>query len=179
MLQNTGILADYKIRPLTKADQAFLWEMLYQSFFVPEGKSPFERNIVNRPENARYVEDWGCENDSGFVAVNGNNQSIGAVWLRLFKDNEKGFGYVDAKTPEFGIAVLPEYRGKGLGTILLSRLIEATEDVYEYLSLSVADENPAQHLYRRLGFEPVRKSGGAVIMKRKSTKKMSAAEGKK
>ncbi len=67
MLQNTGILAGYKIRPLTKADQAFLWEMLYQSFFVPKGKSPFERNIVNRPENARYVEDWGCENDSGFV----------------------------------------------------------------------------------------------------------------
>ncbi len=168
MLQNTGILADYKIRPLTKADQAFLWEMLYQSFFVPKGKSPFERNIVNRPENARYVEDWGRENDSGFVAVNGNNQSIGAVWLRLFKDNEKGFGYVDAKTPELGIAVLPEFRGRGLGTMLLSHLIEATEDVFEYISLSVAAENPALRLYQRLGFETVGKFGDAIVMKRKS-----------
>lgn len=165
--QSVNKLTIRKVRPLTPTDQPFLWEMLYQSLYVPKDSAPFERDIVNYPDIARYVKDWGRADDSGFVVVDENNQPLGAVWLRLFKDGEKGFGYVDDKTPELGMAVLPAYRGEGIGRTLLSHLIEATENAYEYISLSVAAENPALRLYQRLGFEVVAKCGDSMTMKRK------------
>lgn len=158
----------YQIRELTPADQPFLWEMLYQSLYVPKGRAPFERSVTNQPAIAKYVEGWGRQDDSGFVALTEDYQPVGAVWLRLLKNEEKGFGYVDDKTPELGVAVLPEYRGKGVGTNLLSRLIRAIEDSYECISLSVASANPAVRLYQRLGFRVVGECGGSVTMKRKS-----------
>lgn len=156
----------FEIRPLTRADQPFLWEMLYHSLHVPEGRAPFERSILARPDLARYVEGWGREDDSGFVALDEGGRPVGAVWLRLLKGGERGFGYVDERTPELGVAVLPEHRGRGVGTSLLSRLIEAAGDRYEYISLSVSADNPAARLYRRLGFEEVGRSGDSITMRR-------------
>lgn len=145
----------------------FLWEMLYQSLHVPEGHAPFERSIVNRPEIARYVKDWGRQGDMGFVALDGNNKPVGAIWLRLLQGEEKGYGYVDDNVPEVGVAVLPEYRGKGIGTKLLTHLLTEAKESYEYISLSVSAENPARRLYQRLGFEEVVKNGDSITMKRK------------
>jgi len=158
---------EYGIRPLTRSDQSFLWVMLYQSLYVPEGQPPFERSILDHPDVAKYVRDWGRENDSGFVAVNENNQPVGAIWLRLLRGVERGFGYVDDRTPELGMAVLSEYRGKGIGTSLLSRLIESAGGTYESISLSVAKGNRAVRLYQRAGFEMIGGDGHSIIMKRK------------
>lgn len=158
---------EYTIRPLLPSDQLLLWEMLYESLYVPEGGVPFERNVVYQAGIARYVKDWGRENDSGFVAADENNQAVGAIWLRLLKGEEKGYGFVDERTPELGMAVLPAYRNKGIGTRLLSRLIESTANSYEYISLSVAAGNPARRLYQRQGFEIVREENGSLTMKRR------------
>ena len=158
---------EFEIRPLAPSDQAFLWEMLYQALYVPEGGEPFERGILSRPDVARYVKDWGREGDSGFVAVGADGRPVGAIWLRLLKGEERGFGYVDERTPELGMAVLPEHRGRGVGTALLARLIVAAEGVFEAISLSVAAENPAVRLYRRQGFEIVGASGDSLTMRRK------------
>lgn len=158
---------EYVIRPLVPSDQTFLREMLYQSLYVPDGGTPFERSILDQPDIARYVEEWGREDDSGFVAINKDNEAVGAIWLRLFKKDERGFGYVDAETPEMGMAVLPAYRNRGIGTSLLARLIASAENFYEYISLSVAAGNPALRLYRRLGFEAIAERDGSITMTRK------------
>jgi ribosomal protein S18 acetylase RimI-like enzyme len=144
----------YSIRQLMPSDQAFLWEMLYHSLHVPEGRPPFPREIIDRREIARYVTAWGRTGDSGFVAINTTNgEPIGAAWLRLLTGDEKGYGYVDDQTPELAIAVLPEYRGQGIGFDLLRRLLQSASTVYPSVSLSVSDDNPAVRLYERAGFE--------------------------
>jgi ribosomal protein S18 acetylase RimI-like enzyme len=143
------------LRRLNSSDQTLLWEMLYQSLYVPKGLGAFDRTIVERPEIGKYVADWGRENDSGFVAVNEEDGSVGAVWLRLFKSDDRGFGYVNDRTPELGIAVLPAYRGQGIGTLLLHRLIESAHGSYEAISLSVSAANRAVRLYQRMGFAVV------------------------
>ncbi len=160
-------LPEYTIEPLTALDQSFMWEMLYQALYVPAGGAPFEREIVSQPHLARYVRDWGRPDDSGFKAVAENNLPVGAVWLRLLKNEEQGFGYVDDETPELGMAVLPCHRGHGIGTGLLSRLIDEARGAYKNISLSVAPENPALGLYQRFGFEIVAERNGSLTMKRK------------
>jgi len=58
------------------------------------------------------------------------------------------------------IAVLREYRGRGIGSALLRRTLEVMRDVYRaesvYLEVRVSNE-PAIRLYRRFGFKIVRR----------------------
>lgn len=139
--------------------------MLYQSLHVPEGGAPFPRDVVARPEIAKYVAGWGREGDLGFVAVGlSSDEPIGAAWLRLLAGDEKGYGYVGDETPELGIAVLPGYRGRGVGAALLRCILEAASADYESVSLSVSSDNPAVRLYERAGFRWVGVSGTSVIM---------------
>jgi ribosomal protein S18 acetylase RimI-like enzyme len=85
----------------------------------------------------------------------------------LLRGEERGFAYVDDETPELAVAVLPEYRGKGIGTALLMRHLEAAAGLYRALSLSVSPRNPAKRLYERLGFEIVATGDdGHPIMKK-------------
>ena len=53
------------------------------------------------------------------------------------------------------LGIHPDFRGKGLGTVLMQKLIETINiDEYKALMLGVSLENPrAKALYERLGFE--------------------------
>lgn len=82
------------IRPLTPQDQPFLWEMLYLAIYVPDGQIAPSREIIRRPELARYVERWGRDGDCGFLATDAAGKPVGAVWLRLLQGENKGYGYV-------------------------------------------------------------------------------------
>ena len=126
---------------------------------------PLPLDIVNQPEIAKYVEGWGRYGDLGFIAVDSsNNEPVGAAWLRLFTGGEKGYGYVDDSTPELGLAVLPTYRGQGVGSALLKRLLEAARTLYNSVSLSVSADNRAVGLYERMGFKLFSTSGTSVTM---------------
>jgi len=147
------------------SDQPFLWEMLYQSLHVPEGGSPFPRDVVNQPELAKYARAWGRGGDIGLVAVDvGSDEPIGAAWLRLLTGDERGYGYVDDETPELGMAVLPEYRGRGIGSDLLGHLLKSIRAVYPSVCLSVAADNPAARLYERAGFGRAGECGASLTM---------------
>ena len=154
------------IRPLTTEDEPFLWEMLYQALHVPEGQTAPPREVIHLPELARYVQDWGREDDCGFLAsAAAANQPIGAVWLRLMVGENKGYGYMDDSTPELSIAVLPAYRGQDIGTQLLAHLF-GSECGGSSVSLSVSIGNSPVRLYERFGFVVISKSAGSLTMKR-------------
>jgi ribosomal protein S18 acetylase RimI-like enzyme len=155
-----------EILPLTPTDEPFLWDMLYQAIYVPEGAPPLPRTILQTPEIRRYVEGWGREDDWGcLVRVNG--VPVGAVWMRLFTGDQRGYGYVDDATPELSIALLPEYRGQGIGEKLLTHLLKTAPNCYPAVSLSVLPDNPALRLYQRLGFEITTKSPSSLTLVRR------------
>ena len=63
------------------------------------------------------------------------------------------------------MALLPNYRGHGIGTALLRRLLAAAAHESEAVSLSVSKSNAALRLYERFGFTVVGEpKGGSVTM---------------
>ena len=162
----------YKIQSISKIDIPFLWDMLYEircERCLREGKIKPSRDILKTPDLAKYVQDWRRRGDKGFIAISADNQApIGAAWYRLFKENDKGYGYVDDKTPEIAIATLSAYRNKGLGQALMLHLFEQAKlDGYQQVSLSCGLTNAnALHLYQKLGFEKVELFDISCVMKK-------------
>lgn len=149
------------IRPARPEDDAFLRTMLYEAAaWNPDW--PRERMIaaLADPMLERYHRDWGREGDAGVIAEL-EGEPVGAAWYRLFAADEPGYGFVDEKTPELGIAVAPLYRRKGIGeTLLRALMVQAREEGFHALSLSVAVHNRSRMMYERAGFERVREAGG-------------------
>lgn len=136
-------------RTATAADQVFISEMQYEAFFVPPGAEPFPVSILDEPHIRPYHVGFGTRpGDVGVIAETCGGRPIGAAWVRLVE----GYGFVDAHTPELGIAVVDEHRGGGVGTALLDDLLVTVPRC----SLSVDRRNPATRLYERSGFVTVR-----------------------
>jgi ribosomal protein S18 acetylase RimI-like enzyme len=122
-----------------------------------------------RPEaedipNSRYVEGFGRPGDAAVIALD-EGFPVGAAWYRVFRDSAPGYGFVDERTPELSIAVVPSRRGRGFGDELLEALMKrARLEGYTALSLSVERQNPARKLYERFGFRPVEERGDTLVM---------------
>ncbi len=160
MDQSSGTVV---IHSATSGDEPFLWQMLYQAVYVPPGQPPPPPDVVRRPELSRYVTDWGEPDDLGVVAES-DGQPVGAAWLRCLRGERRGYGYVDDRTPELTIAVLPEYRGRSIGGQLLTRLLAEASHRFPAVSLSVISGNPARRLYERHGFTVHADNGGSLTM---------------
>ena len=154
------------IRQAIINDEAFLWDILYEAIFIPPGEDAPPPSVLEDPAIARYLVDWGREHDHGWIAEDiERNKPLGAAWLRLWDDEEHGYGFYDPAYPELTIALLPEARGHGIGTQLMERLITAARDAgYPGISLSVSCQNPAFRLYERFGFRTVKEDEESALM---------------
>lgn len=89
----------------------------------------------------------------------------------LIVDGEKVLGrlYVnrgDEAWLVLDIALLPAYRGEGLGTHLMQQVITEAAAAGKPVQIHVERFNPAQRLYERLGFERVRDEGIYLLLER-------------
>jgi ribosomal protein S18 acetylase RimI-like enzyme len=142
-------------RNIKKSDYPFLREMLYQSIFTPPGLERFDKSIIDNPEIAKYIENWNEDVDFG-ILISIENLPIGAIWARLFTNQNKGYGYVNDHTPELGMALYDNYRNLGLGTRLMEKFLEQAKTLgYKSISLSVDKRSPAFRFYERFGFTVV------------------------
>ncbi len=155
---------DYVIRPLTAADEQILWDMLYQALQTSEGVP--SRDILQRPEYARYVEGWGRAGDTGFVVSDKNSAEVlGAVWYRIPERDVAGHTTAGESLPELAFAVKAGQRKRGLGAALLTQLVKANPH-HSAICLRASANNPAVRLYERFGFEIVSDTAGTVTMRR-------------
>src|SRR3954453_17375651 len=143
------------LRAVELRDLRFLRDMLRHAYYwrLDEDR---ERPVY------RYVQNWGRAGDAGVIALAGPHPA-GAAWYRLFSERAPGFGFVDERTPELTIAVVPARRGHGTGKEMLTALLErARADRSEQISLSAAREQVPY--YEQFGFETVGKNDDAVTM---------------
>ncbi len=141
-------------------DVRFLRDMLHHAYYWKERAPDTGPGPV-----ALYVKAWGRRGDTAVIALD-KGFPVGAAWYRLFDRGRPGYGFVDERTPELAIAVVPNARGKGVGTALLKALLaSARADGYPTVSLSVDRANAgAIELYERHGFEQVAEDDDSVTM---------------
>ncbi|HEX5350047.1 MAG TPA: GNAT family N-acetyltransferase [Trichococcus sp.] len=152
------------IRSGSPADELFLKEMTYQAIYSPKGGGFLPRKVLEDRAIRRYYADFGKEGDLAFIALS-EGEAVGAVWIRFATTEQKGYGFVRADVPELMLAVLPAFRGGGIGKALLERMLthlRATD--LEAVSLSVARSNPAGSLYGRYGFRIVKTQQNSCTM---------------
>lgn len=113
-------------------------------------------DIMEAAFGSRYGEAWTRSQCAGILPMAG-------VSLTLAHDRDSGaavgFSLVRSVADESELlllAVSPEQRRRGIGGALLDHFLDrARSDGAARAHLEVRDGNPAIHMYRRAGFEPI------------------------
>ncbi len=149
------------IRQLSPEEAGILTEFLYHAIFVPAGMEPPPRSIVEKPELQVYVAGFGHQPEDHALVAETDNRIVGAVWVREMPD----YGHIGDGIPSFAISLLPDWRGRGIGTALMQQMLDTLRSKgYPKASLAVQKANPAVRLYRRLGFETVTETTEEYLM---------------
>ncbi len=169
-------MTDHVIRPIKEEELDCLDEFLYQAIFVPKGMKRPDREIVQRPELQVYTEGFGTKEDDHCLVAECDGRVIGAVWVRIMDD----YGHIDDDVPSLAISLLPEYRGKGIGTALLGGMLDLLRKKgYPQVSLSVQKDNPAVGLYEKAGFQVYVETEEEFIMTKDLTRDFEIREVRK
>lgn len=152
---------NYKIRGINAAEYPLLADFLYEAIFIPQGVEPPPRSIINNDELQVYVKDFGKSPHDRCLVAEADGKVVGAVWVRIMED----YGHINDETPSFAISLYKEYRGQGIGTALMVKMLELLrESGYKRASLAVQKENYAVKMYKKVGFEIVDENAEEYIM---------------
>ena len=150
-----------RIRKLRADETEVLKDFLYEAIFIPEGVEPPDRSIIEQPELALYYEDFGKGPADNCLVAEADGRVVGAVWTRIMND----YGHVDDDTPSFAIALYREYRGRGIGTELMRRMLGLLKGQrYQKASLAVQKANYAVRMYEKVGFRIIDENDEEYIM---------------
>ena len=150
-----------KIRRLRDDETELLKTFLYEAIYIPDGIQPPERSIIELPELVIYYENFGNGSADNCLVAEVGGKVVGAVWTRIMND----YGHVDDDIPSFAISLYKEYRGRGIGTRLMRRMLELLrEQGYKKASLAVQKANYAVRIYEAVGFRTVDENAEEYIM---------------
>jgi ribosomal protein S18 acetylase RimI-like enzyme len=135
------------LRPETAADVPFLFQLY----------------VSTRWDELASLTDWSEAQKIGFLESQFTAQRD--HYLKYYANSSfdiieqhgvpAGRLYVDRQERTLlivDVALLPQWRGRGIGTALIEALFAEARGVGKEVSISVEKFNPAQRLYRRLGF---------------------------
>jgi len=146
------------LRPAGESDTEFLY-LLYASTrasemalidWTDQQKEDFLRMQFNA-QHSYYHEQF---SEAQFDIIERDSKAIGRL-------------YVDRRADEIriiDIALLPEYCGEGIGGALMQSLMDEASASKKSVSIHVEHNNPAIHLYQRLGFKHIRDEGVYFFM---------------
>ena len=86
---------------------------------------------------------------------------VGSVWTQIMDD----YGHVDDETPSCAVSLYNEYRGQGIGSQLMMKMLDLLrQQSYKKVSLSVQKANYAVKMYEKSGFKTVDENEKEYIM---------------
>jgi ribosomal protein S18 acetylase RimI-like enzyme len=151
--------AGLAFRPIGDADLPFLarvyastrMEELAVTDWSDAQKAAFLQSQFDA-QHAHYQKHY---TDSDFFVIEQADTAVGRLYLARWKTEHR---IVD-------VAFLPEFRRAGLGTALVSDLLDEAAHAGKAVTIHVENFNPAMSLYRRLGFTPVGEYGAYHLMR--------------
>lgn len=149
---------DVRLRPETPADNPFLerlyidvrWEEVLRTQWPEEVRIAFLRDQF-RLQRLHYLKHYF---DADFSVLTVEGEPAGRMYLHYSPDEIR---IVD-------ISLLSAFRGKGIGTALLTSVLNFAGTQAKKVSIHVEKFNPAQHLYLRLGFREAGETGPYWLM---------------
>lgn len=139
---------------LRSSEQKIATDMLWYAMRLDETN----KSLRDFPALSVYERFYGLSTkDLGLYSLVDNKIS-GAVWMRLLKPEDAAMGYVDASTPVLNIAVIPEFRNKGIGFAMLSQLLQEAGVVFEQVSISILQDSKSVKFFEKFGFVKVKDS---------------------
>ncbi len=152
---------NFTVRELKEQEYHLLSDFLYEAIFIPESIEPPPRDMIMQPELRVYTDDFGSVRGDMALVAEVDGRVVGAVWVRIMND----YGHIDDETPSFAISLYKEYRGMGIGTELMKKMLEKLRNNgYKRASLAVQKENYAVKMYRKVGFEEIDENEQEYIM---------------
>lgn len=165
-----------RVRSVERADLLAVHRIEQASFPQPWPYEAFDRHLdapgflVAVDAGADDADSSGDDPSDDSLSVIDSAPVIGYVIGDLTTLHGRTIGHIK------DIAVHPDYRGRGVGSMLLERaLVRLAGEGTQTAKLEVrASNDPAQSLYRRFGFDPLRTLDGyyadgedAVVMVRR------------
>lgn len=134
-----------------------------------------------RTEEMQRLPHWSEAQKAAFLRMQfeaqhewyGKNYPGAHFWMVLHRNAPIGRLYLHtAYTPDgmriIDVALLPEWRGQGIGSGILSDVIAFAEGENKSVTIHVESFNPAKRLYQKLGFRFVSATNGVYhLMERK------------
>ena len=152
--------ADISLRPATASDEPFL-KRLHQSArhwefaaLVQSGEVELYHKIMEQQYDSQQRFYFAHYDKAQYGVIQWCGRSIG----RLYAD------YNDEEVRVLDIAILPDYRGRGIGSIVITSLCLEAAMRHKPVRLCVHYLNRAVRLYQRLGFRRVGAEGPNYVM---------------
>ena len=146
------------LRPVTDADYEFLESLYYSTREEELRHFPFDDEQKKQFIAQQFAAQTDHYNVHYPTAVKSVIEYGGERIGRVYVDEwEKQIRLVD-------IAIIPAYRGSGIGTMLLHRVFQQAMAVKKRVTIHVEAYNPALRLYERLGFTKTDTNGIYYLM---------------
>lgn len=154
----SSALPDYRLRPVTPPDRPFLVRLygstrqdeLANTDWTAEQKAEFvghQFELRDRYYRAHYP-------GATLEVIEVDGRPVGRVYVHRRRSEIR----------LMDIAIIPESRGRGLGTAILQRLQAEAQRTTRPLTVHVEKFNSALELYRRLGFEAIEDRGVYLLL---------------
>lgn len=145
---------------------------------IKDDDMPFLRKVYASTRQMELdLTDWSEEQKEQFLAMQFNAQH--SHYQQHYCDAQ--FNIIEIDSQDAGrlyrldqphdiriidITILPEYRNRGIGSLVLNDIIEHGDKNGTPITIHVELNNPAMSLYRRLGFEPISSEGVYLLMEK-------------
>lgn len=161
-----------RLTPVAPSDDSVLYE-IYVSSRAEELKSVPWTDEVRRAflesqfqaQNRHYFSEYP---QGSFNLIELENQTVG----RLYKTE------LDDEIRILDITILPGFRSRGIGTLLLSEILADGEIRQKPVSIYIETYNPSRTLFSRLGFQSVSDDGVYCLWKKMPAEKNLTGKGK-
>ena len=144
---------EFELRPITDSDLPFLFRVYAgtrtEELSVVPWSNQQKHDFLLMQFEAQHRHYLGHYPGAQLSVVVTGGEPVGRFYVHRLRDETR---IVD-------IAILPEHRGRGLGSALLGQLISESQTTGRPITIHVERNNPAQAWYLRHGFRPTEDRG--------------------